>query len=208
MHFTTPLAMVDPSYLVPLARAAEDAGYHSVALADSLAYPKESDSTYPYTPDGSREFLENKMFIEPMVAAAALGAATSTLEFYTFVLKLPVRNPVVLAKEVTSVAALTGGRLSLGVGISPWPDDYELCGVPWAGRGRRFEECIQILRGLGTGEYYEHHGTCYDFAAVKLNPRATVPILIGGHNERSLERAARLGDGWLPVGMPDDELAR
>jgi probable F420-dependent oxidoreductase len=208
VHFTTPLAMVDPAIYLPLARAAEDAGFHSVALADSIAYPRESDSTYPYTPDGSREFLENKPFIEPIVAAAAIGAATTTLHCYTFVLKLPVRNPVVLAKEVTSVAALTGGRLELGVGISPWPDDYEMCGVPWERRGRRFEECIEVLRGLGSGEYYEHHGEFYDFPAIKLKPGAAVPILIGGHSDRSLERAARLGDGWLPAGMPDDELQR
>jgi probable F420-dependent oxidoreductase len=208
VHFTVPLAMLDPAYMIPMAQAAEEAGFHSVALADSLAYPRTSDSTYPYNRDGSRTFLENKPFIEPLVAAAAIGAATTTLHAYTFVLKLPIRNPVVLAKEATSVSALTGGRLELGVGISPWPDDYELCGVPWAGRGRRFEECIEILRGLGTGEYYEHHGEFYDFPAVKLKPGAAVPILIGGHSERSLDRAARLGDGWLPAGMADDELAR
>lgn len=200
--------MIDPAIMIPLAQAAEDAGFHSVALADSLAYPKVSDSSYPYNPDGTREFLENKPFIEPLVAAAAIGAATTALHCYTFVLKLPVRNPVILAKEATSVAALTGGRLELGVGISPWPDDYELCGVPWAGRGRRFEECIEVVRGLATGDYYEHHGECFDFPATKLKPGADVPILIGGHNERSLERAARLGDGWLPAGMPDDEFAR
>jgi probable F420-dependent oxidoreductase len=200
-------SMIDPSYYAPLARAAEEAGFHSIGLADSIFYPRESDSTYPYNFDGTREFLENKPFIEPLICAAAMGAVTSTIRFHTAVLKLPIRNPVIFAKEVTSVSAITGGRFDLGVGISPWPDDYEVCGVPWSGRGRRFEECIQVIQSLATGEYVEHHGEFYDFRPVKLNPGARIPILIGGHNERSLDRAARLGDGWLPAGMSLDELA-
>jgi len=207
MQFTTMLSMIDPSYYVPLAIAAEAAGFDSLGLADSICYPKESDSTYPYNADGTREFLENKPFIEPLVCTAAMGAATTTIRFHTAVLKLPIRNPVIFAKEATSLSALTGGRFDLGVGISPWPDDYEACGVPWAGRGRRFEECIEVISELATGEYVEHHGEFYDFPAIKLNPGAKLPILIGGHSERSLERAARFGDGWLPAGMASDELA-
>jgi probable F420-dependent oxidoreductase len=200
-------SMVDPTFYGPLARAAEEAGFDSIGLADSICYPRESDSTYPYNFDGTREFLENKPFIEPLVCAAAMGAVTSTIRFYTAVLKLPIRNPVILAKEVTSVSAITGGRFDLGVGISPWPDDYEVCAVAWQGRGRRFEECIEIIGALSRGEYVEHHGEFYDFRAIKLNPAAQVPILIGGHSDRSLDRAARLGDGWLPAGMSYDDLA-
>ena len=200
-------SMIEPSYYAPLAQAAEAAGYSSIGLADSIFYPRDSDSTYPYNFDGTREFLENKPFIEPLVCAAAMGAATSTIRFHTAVLKLPIRNPVIFAKEVTSLAAITGGRFDLGVGISPWPDDYEVCGVPWAGRGRRFEECIEVITKLSSGDYAEHHGEFYEFRAVKLNPGARIPVLIGGHNEKSLERAARLGDGWLPAGMSLDELA-
>jgi probable F420-dependent oxidoreductase len=206
MRFTTMVSMVNPSYYVPLARAAEEAGFASFGLADSICYPRESDSTYPYNADGSREFLENKPFIEPLACTAAMGAATSAIRFHTAVLKLPIRNPVIFAKEATSVAALAGGRFDLGVGISPWPDDYAACGVPWAGRGRRFEECIDIITKLSTGEYVEHHGEFYDFPAIKLNPPARLPILIGGHSERSLARAARLADGWLPAGMSTEEL--
>ncbi len=199
-------SMIEPSYYAPLAQAAEAAGFSSIGLADSICYPEQSDSTYPYNFDGTREFLENKPFIEPLICAAAMGAVTKTLRFHTAVLKLPIRNPVIFAKEVTSVAAITGGRFDLGVGISPWPDDYEVCGVPWAGRGRRFEECIDIITRLSSGGYAEHHGEFYDFRSIRLNPGARVPILIGGHSEKSLDRAARLGDGWLPAGMSLDEL--
>jgi probable F420-dependent oxidoreductase len=199
-------SMIDPSFYGPLARAAEECGFASIGLADSICYPQESTSTYPYNADGTREFLENKPFIEPLICAAAMAAVTTTLRFHTAVLKLPIRNPVIFAKEVTSVAAITGGRFDLGVGISPWEDDYEVTATPWAGRGRRFEEWIEIIRRLSSGEYTEHHGEFFSFRPIKLNPGAEVPILIGGHSEKSLDRAARLGDGWLPAGMSREEL--
>jgi probable F420-dependent oxidoreductase len=201
-------SMIEPSYYVPLAQACEEFGYSSIGLADSICYPQESTSTYPYNFDGTREFLENKQFIEPLITAAAMGAVTKTLRFHTAVLKLPIRNPVIFAKEATSVSAITGGRFDLGVGISPWEDDYEVTQVPWAGRGRRFEECIDIVKKLSSGEYVEHHGEFYDFRPIKLNPGADIPILMGGHNEKSLERAARLCDGWLPAGMSREHLAQ
>lgn len=200
-------SMIEPSYYGPLARAAEAAGFSSIGLADSICYPKESASTYPYNFDGTREFLENKPFIEPLVLAASMASVTATLRFHTAVLKLPIRNPVIFAKEVTSLAAITGDRFDLGVGISPWEDDYEVTQVPWAGRGRRFEECIEVIRKLSSGEYVEHHGEFYEFRPIKLNPGAHIPILIGGHNDKSLERAARLGDGWLPAGLSREHLA-
>lgn len=200
-------SMIEPALYAPLAQAAEAAGFSSIGLADSICYPEQSDSTYPYTLDGTREFLENKPFIEPLICAAAMAAVTTTIRFHTAVLKLPIRNPVIFAKEVTSVAAITGGRFDLGVGISPWPDDYEACGVPWPGRGRRFEECIDIVFKLSTGQYVDHHGEFYDFPSIRLNPAARVPVLIGGHSDKSLDRAARLGDGWLPAGMSLEDLA-
>ena len=143
--------MTDSTFYLPLAQAAEAAGYSSITVADSLAYPKESDSVYPYTPDGSRTFLEDKEFIETFVLCAAMGAVTSRLRFTTFVLKLPVRPPVLVAKQAASVAALTENRLSLGVGISPWREDFDIMGVDFARRGKRMDECMEIVRGLTSG---------------------------------------------------------
>lgn len=210
MKFVASIAMVDPDYYLPLAEAAEESGFDVITLADSVCYPAESSSRYPYNQDGSREFLENKPFVETIVAMAAMGGATTTIEFCPFVLKMPIRHPVLLAKQVTSLAVLTHDRIHLGVGTSPWPDDYEVVGLPWAGRGRRFEECIEIVRGLGTGDYFEFHGEFYDFPAIKVNPapRRPVPILIGGHSDINIERSGRIGDGWMSATfLPDEELA-
>jgi len=209
--------MTDPAFYPALARAAEEAGYDSMIVPDSICYPRHADSVYPFNPDGSREFLEDKPFIEPFALIPALGAVTSRLRFTTFVLKLPVRDPVLTAKQATSVAVLTGGRLVLGVGVSPWREDYEVLGIPWAGRGRRMDEEIAILRGLAAGGYFEYHGQVFDLPPIKIAPvpAEPIPILIGGHSDAALRRAARSGDGWMhgggdPAHLPGllDKLAR
>ena len=208
MRFCYAESMTDPSFYAPLARAAEDAGYDSMVIPDSICYPAQSDSVYPFNPDGSREFLEDKPFLEPFSLIPALGAVTQRLRFITFVLKLPVRHPVLVAKQVTSTAVLTGNRLALGVGTSPWREDYEVLGVPWQRRGQRMDEALTIVRGLAAGGYFEFHGEVFDVPAIKLAPVPTrpVPVLIGGHGEAALRRAALAGDGWLHGGGQPAEL--
>src|SRR5882757_4638300 len=202
VRFSYAESMTDPLFYAALARAAEEAGYDSLVVPDSICYPRHSDSTYPFNPDGSREFLEDKPFLEPFSLIPALGAITSRLRFVTFVLKLPVRSPVLVAKQVTSTAVLTGNRLVLGVGTSPWREDYEVTGVPWERRGRRLDEQIAIIRGLAAGGYFEYHGEIFDLPPVKIAPVPTepVPVLLGGHADAALRRAARSGDGWLHGG--------
>jgi probable F420-dependent oxidoreductase len=210
MRFSYAESMTDPSFYGPLARAAEEAGYHSMVIPDSICYPLHATSTYPYNPDGSRDFLEGKPFLEPFSLIPALGAVTSRIRFTTFVVKVPVRNPVLLAKQATSTAVLTGNRLGLGVGTSPWREDYEVLGVDWASRGQRLDESIAILRGLAAGGYFEHHGKSFDLPPVQIAPVPTepIPVLIGGHSDAALRRAARLGDGWMHGGGDPADLPR
>ena len=210
MRFTYAEAMTQAAYYAPLAQAAEAAGYTSMTVADSLIYPRESDSTYPYTDTGDREFLEDKEFIETMVLTAHLAAVTTTLRFTPFVLKLPVRPPVLVAKQASSIAFLSDNRLGLGVGLSPWPDDFIALGVPWERRGKRMDECMDILRGLTSGDFFGYDGEFYSFPEIKQCPAPSkpIPLLVGGHSDAALRRAVRKGDGWMHAGGDGDELAR
>src|SRR6202161_755848 len=162
--------MTDFRFYAPLAQAAEAAGYHAMTIADSIAYPFASDSKYPYTPDGNREFLDGKAFVEAFVLAGALCAVTTSLRFNFFVLKLPIRPPALGAKQDGSLTAVFGDRLGLGVGTRPWPEELELMDVPSATRGKRMDECIEIIRGLTSGDYFEFHGEFYDIPKTKMTP--------------------------------------
>jgi alkanesulfonate monooxygenase SsuD/methylene tetrahydromethanopterin reductase-like flavin-dependent oxidoreductase (luciferase family) len=201
MRFSYAESMVDPSFYLPLAKAAEEAGYDGMVVPDSICYPLESDSTYPFSPDHTREFLDDKPFIEPFSIIPAMGAVTERIRFITFVLKLPMRHPLLVAKQATSTAVMTDNRLVLGVGSSPWPEDYQLCDIPWEKRGRRMDEAIDIVRGLSAGGYFEYHGEIYDLPPIKITPTPSrpLPIMVGGHAPAALRRAAR-SDGWLHGG--------
>jgi alkanesulfonate monooxygenase SsuD/methylene tetrahydromethanopterin reductase-like flavin-dependent oxidoreductase (luciferase family) len=113
-----------------------------------------------------------------------------------------------VAKQAASTAVLTGDRLTLGVGTSPWPEDYEVCGVPFERRGKRADESIAVMRGLLAGGWFEFHGEIYDVPRIKQCPVPTtpIPIIVGGHAEPALRRAAR-NDGWIhgggDLGDPD-----
>ena len=202
MRFSYAESMCDPTHYLPLARAAEEAGWTSFIVPDSICYPEISDSKYPYTPDGDRHFLEDKPFIEPFSLIPAMAAVTTRLRFTTFVVKLPIRLPVLVAKSAASVAVLSGNRFGFGVGTSPWIEDFQVCGQDWRSRGKRMDEMITIIRGLTKGGFFEFHGTYYDLPSIKICPvpSAPIPILIGGHAEAALRRAARVGDGWMHAG--------
>jgi probable F420-dependent oxidoreductase len=202
MRFTYAESMCDPAHYAPLAMAADRCGWSSFTVPDSLCYPEHSDSMYPYTPDGDRSFLADKPLLDPFTLITALGAVTERLRFTTFVVKLPIRQPVLVAKQAASVAVLTGNRFGFGVGLSPWPEDFQVTGTDWNTRGRRMDEMIEILRGLLAGGFFEFHGKHYDVPSLRINPVPSepLPILIGGHADAALRRAARVGDGWMHAG--------
>jgi probable F420-dependent oxidoreductase len=209
MRFSFAESMCDPSHYLPLAIAADQSGWTSFCVPDSICYPEVSDSKYPYTPDGNREFLDGKPFIEPFTLIPAMAAVTETLRFTTFVVKLPIRQPTLVAKSAASVAVMSGNRFGFGVGLSPWPEDFEVTGTDWKSRGARMDEMIDIIRGLTSGEFFEYHGAHYDIPSIKISPAPSerLPILVGGHAEVALRRAARAGDGWMHAGGAADELA-
>lgn len=208
MKFTLSLAMCPLTELTELARTAEQSGFSSVALPDSLFYSEQISADYPYTADGSRMWNEDTPWADPLVTAAALGAATERIRFYTSVLKLGPRNPVLLARQLASVAVLTGDRFGLGVGVGWAPEEFEWCGAPFAQRGARVDESIEIIRRVLSGGMVEYHGEHFDFGKLRMSPAPdrAVPIYVGGHSAPALRRAARVGDGWASAMMTFDEL--
>lgn len=198
--------MLDSTQYIPLAQAAEEAGFYAVSVPDSLFYPEQAIGEYPY--HEGREFLEDEPFIDPLIAIAAMASATSTIHFSTFVIKLAIRDALLAAKAVLSTAVMSNDRLILGVGLSPWLDDYRHCNVPWEGRGKRLDEMIEILRGLQGGDYFEYHGEHFDFPRLKMCPVPAQPvkITVGGHSEPALRRAARLGEGWVAANVTREQM--
>lgn len=208
MKFSQALIGTDPLDWTRIAVAAESAGFDSVAVSDHVLYPAELRSTYPYTPDGTPLFSPDEDWPDPCVAIGAMGAVTSTLRFLTNVYVLPLRNPFVVAKAVGTAAHLTRGRVGLGIGAGWMAEEFELLEQPFARRGRRMDEMVEVLRALWRGGMVSHHGEFYDFDPVEMRPAPSdpVPIYVGGHSEVAFRRAATIGDGWLGMHYPVDEL--
>ena len=209
MQYTVSMAMSPIDQLNGLAKTAEEVGFDNIALPDSIFYMEKQSADYPYTADGSRMWDENTPWVDPLIAAGAMGAVTSTLRFYTNVMKLGSRNPVLMARQVGSVANLTNNRFGFGIGIGWAPEEFEWCGQPYAKRGKRVDEMIEVIKLLLGGGMVEFHGEFYDFDKLQMSPAPTepVPFYVGGHTDVALKRAARVGDGWTSAMLTCDQLA-
>ena len=207
MKFYFGITGMNPMDCIPIAQAAEKAGFDGLMMGDSVIYPEHSDTEYPYNDDGSRDFIEQIPFIESFSLIPAMAAVTETLKFRTTVYKLTLRNPILAAKSVTSIAVLSNNRFEFGVGTGPWPEDFKACMQPWAKRGKRLDAMLEIYKGLESGSFYNYDGEHYQIESLKLNPVPTqpVPILIGGHADIALKRAAR-HDGWVHAGGSHEEM--
>jgi probable F420-dependent oxidoreductase len=209
MQYTVSVAMSPIEQLVELAKTAEEVGFDNIALPDSIFYMEKQSADYPYTADGSRMWNEDTPWADPLIVAGAMGAVTSKLRFYTNVMKLCSRNPLLLARQVGSVANLTNNRFGFGIGIGWAPEEFEWCGVPYAKRGKRVDEMIEVLKLVLAGGMVEFHGDFYEFDKLQMSPAPSkpVPFYVGGHTDVALRRAARIGDGWTSAMLKCDQLA-
>jgi probable F420-dependent oxidoreductase len=210
MKFTVAIAMTDPAHYLPLAAAADEDGFDSIAVPDAPFFPEKVSVPYPYVPGGERFWASDTPFVDPWVAIPAMAAVTRRLRFYTHVLKFPIRHPILVAKTVGSAAVLSGNRVGLGVGLSWIPEEATWCGTDFASRGPRTDEGIEIVRALLRGGMVDHHGAHYNFERIQMAPAPTepVPIYVGGHTEPALRRAARLGDGWSSALSTEEDTRR
>lgn len=209
MRFSVALSMSGPEHYLPLARAADEAGFYGFAVPDGPFYPEKVSGRYPYTPDGERFWAADTPMLDPWVVIPAMAAVTERLRFQTMVLKLPIRQPLLVARTVGTAALLSGNRVELGVGLSWMPEEFRFLGEDFASRGARTDEAIEIIREVLGGGMVEHHGKHYDFDRLQIAPAPTepVPIIVGGTTPPALRRAARLGDGWVSSGNTSEELA-
>ena len=209
MRFTVSLPFTPADHLLPIARAAEAAGWDAISVPDSVFFPEHVSAGYPYTPDGVRFWPAEAPWPDPWVAIPAMAAVTERLSFFTNVMKVGIREPLLVAKTVTSTAAMFEGRIGIGVGLSWIPEEFAWLGQEMKTRGKRLDEGIEILRACLAGGWVEHHGKHYDFDRLMMSPTPVepVPIYVGGHSEPALKRAARLGDGWIAVQVTPDEIA-
>lgn len=189
-----------PDTIVALAKAADEAGADTFFVPEHVVLFEDYASSYPYSPDGKVPAPPDAGMLEPLTTLAFVAAVTERIRLATGILLLPQRNPVYVAKEAANVDYLSGGRMELGVGVGWLEEEFDVCNVPFAQRGKRTDEYIGVLRTLWTTDPSEHHGEFYDLPSCALHPKPVqeggLPIHIGGESEAAMKRAARLGDGW------------
>ena len=201
----------EPDGLISLATAAEDAGIESVWTVEHVIWPSDYDSRYPYSSSGKMPGDRTTSIPDPLVWLSFVAARTTRLTLGTGIVILPERNPVVFAKEVATLDALSGGRLQLGIGVGWLEEEFDAIGVPWERRGARTDDHVAAMRALWAGDEADFDGEFTSFTNVSSNPkpaRGAVPIVVGGHSDAAARRAGRLGDGFFPGKGSPEELAR
>ena len=190
MRFWQALTWAETEQLPELAEIAEELGFDGVLLSDHAFVPRDPRSRYPYSPDGTPSFTGASEYPDVWVLLGAIATRTRRLRLATSVFVLPLRHPTLVAKAAASLAVLSAGRFALGVGVGWDEDHYQVLGVDFASRGRRADECIEVLRKLWQPGWVEHRGEFFSFPAIRQSPapREPVPIWVGGHSPAALRR--------------------
>ena len=199
--FANTLHGATPDGAAALGRIAEENGFESIWTVEHVVVPADYASEYPYAPNGRMPGTEDAPIPDPLVWLTWVGAHTRTLRLATGILILPQRNPVVLAKEVATLDLFTGGRVTLGVGVGWLAEEFEALGVPFAHRGARTREYVQVMRKLWSQRSTSHDGRFARFTGVTSFPKPangrSIPVWFGGESDAALRRVAAYGDGWI-----------
>jgi probable F420-dependent oxidoreductase len=195
----------DPTWMTIFARHVEACGFESIVAVEHTVLMTQYNSVYPYDESGRVEIPADCPVPDPLDLLAFLAASTTTLGLATGVLVLPNHHPVVLAKRVATLDALSAGRVRLAVGMGWLREEIEACGAPFDSRGRRADEQIEVLRLLWEGrpDGADFSGEFFQFAHAACHPTPVrrIPIHLGGHTRAAARRAGRLGDGLQPLGV-------
>ncbi len=208
MRFTLFPPNIPVDEVLTVGKAADQSGWHAMALPDCVFHPEEVTGDYPYSEDGIRHWEPDVPFVDPYTAIPALAAVTQNLHFYTAVLKAVLRQPLLLAKALGTAEAMFPGRIGLGVGTSWMLEEFKWLNEDMPARGARLDEIMQIIRICLSPGWAEFHGKHYDFDKLIMSPvpERVIPIYVGGHAKPALRRAATLGDGWIAAFAEPEEL--
>jgi len=201
------VASVD--HMIELARAAERLGFESVWTFEHVIVPVDYQSKYPYSMDGKMGATPETNFVDPLIALAAVAAVTSKIRLGTGVNILPQTNPLYLAKQAASLDFVSKGRFMLGIGIGWLAEEFAALGVPFEHRGPRFNDYVEAMRKVWSGEVVEHRGEFVQWSGFKSHPtpvQKPLPLVIGGHKGRAYQRIARYGQGWFAPSATIDQI--
>ncbi|MDP2601248.1 MAG: LLM class F420-dependent oxidoreductase [Deltaproteobacteria bacterium] len=203
LHLPASSANVKPEDLVRFAQQAEALGFYCLTVADHVVVPKDISIPYPYTVDG--KYPGTGYHLETLTTMSFLAGATRHIRFATSVMIAPYRNPIITAKMLASLDVLSNGRVIVGLGVGWMKEEFDNLGTPaFAERGRVTDEYIRAFRELWTSDNPTFSGQFCNFSNIVFLPKPvqkpTIPIWIGGHSKQAIRRAARLGDGWHPIG--------
>jgi probable F420-dependent oxidoreductase len=194
-----------------LALAAEESGFDSIWVPDRTVFPEDIAVRYPGRFGAPGSIPDSQQVLEPVTAMSFLAGSTSRIKLGFNVLVLPFRNPVLNAKMVTTLDILSGGRVIFGVGVGWMPEEFEAMSASYEDRGALTDEHIEMFKALCTGNVAEYDGRHFQVSGKVFYPKPLQkpypPIWIGGKSRAALRRVARLGDGWLPIGLTPEEIA-
>ncbi|MCH7742458.1 MAG: TIGR03619 family F420-dependent LLM class oxidoreductase [Proteobacteria bacterium] len=192
--------------VVQLAQLAESLGYESVWTFEHVIVPVDYESKYPYDASGKMGAAPETNFIDPLIALAAVAASTKTIRLGTGVNILSQANPLYMAKQAASLDFVSSGRFMLGIGIGWLKEEFDALGVPFARRGARFDDYVEAMRKVWSGEVVEHESdfiSWHGFKSYPLPVQNPLPLVMGGVKGKIFERIAKHGNGWYaPAGDP------
>jgi len=191
----------DAQAMVGLASRAEELGFDSVWVHDHV-----------FNVGHVFDRIGGRPYYEPLTLLSFVAARTARVRLGTSVLVLPYHNPIRLAKAAATLDVLSGGRLILGVGVGAIENEMEAMGSPFKERGAFTDEAIAVMRTLWTEEDPRFVGTYSRFTGMKFSPKPrqtpSIPVVVGGVSRAAIRRAARLGDGWQPLGLSPEALGQ
>jgi len=199
MKFVLSTSFSSVADLTQLAPVADETGWHAMSFSDHVVNPEVIKTPYPYTDDGSRRWAPFTDWPDPWVLIGALSTITTRIRFTNNIFVLPMRNPYLVAKAISTAAIVSNNRVTPAFGVGWSEDEFELMQQEFRTRGKRTDEMLEIMKLLWTGEMVQYQGDHYQFEPLEMNPAPTapIPIWIGGISDPAMKRAARLADGWV-----------